>query len=210
MLVINADDYGYVPAYDAGIAYAARAGAIDGASIMAVRRPDPRPLLETEVEIGLHLEAWPAADEQVEAFVRLVRRPPAYIDGHHHVHAGEAMAEDVAALAHRLEVPVRSVDDRHRSFLRERGVATADLLVGRLEESEPALPAEIAGWLAGNEGPAGVTEWFVHPGHPEPSAGSAYDGGRGEDLALLLELGDRRRWAERGIRRAPLSRALRS
>ncbi len=210
MLVIHADDYGYSAAYDAGIVRAAGAGAIDGASIMVMRSPDPSPLLGTAIELGLHLEAGPSPDEQAAAFERLVGRSPDYVDGHHHVHAGEAIAEAVAKLALRLAVPVRSVDSRHRTFLRRRGVATPDLLIGRLEESEPALPPEIESWLAGAAPSAGVTEWFVHPGYADPSAGSAYDAARSEDLALLLELGDRSRWAERGIRRGSLSRELRS
>ncbi len=210
MLVICADDYGYAAAYDAGIVEVARAGAIDGASVMAMRAPDPAPLLEATVALGLHLEAEPSPAEQATAFERLLGRAPEYVDGHHHVHADEALAGDVAALALRLGVPVRSVDAAHREFLRRHGVATADRLLGRLEESEPALPAELATWLAGGPAPPGVTEWFVHPGHPDPASGSAYDAGRAEDLALLLELGDRARWAERGISRCSPGRALRA
>jgi hypothetical protein len=42
---------------------------------------------------------------------------------------------------------------------------------------------------------------MVHPGNPDPGSGSAYDRGRGEDLALLLELGDRDRWRRHGVER---------
>jgi hypothetical protein len=42
---------------------------------------------------------------------------------------------------------------------------------------------------------------MVHPGVPDAATGSAYDRGRGEDLALLLELGNRDRWRGRGIAR---------
>ncbi len=209
MLVINADDYGYGAAYDAGIVAAARAGAIDGASVMVLRDPDLRPLLATGVALGLHVEAGSPPAGQAVAFDALAGRPPDYIDGHHHAHAGEELAGEVAALALRLGVPVRSVDDRHRAFLRERGVATPDRLFGRLHESEPALPAAIAAWLAGDRPEPGVSEWLVHPGHSDPTTGSAYDAGRAEDLALLLELGDRAGWARRGVRRSSLGRALR-
>lgn len=208
VLTITADDYGYAPGYDAGIVEAAGAGAIDGASVMVMRSPDPAPLLATGVELGLHLEPGPSPAEQAEGFERLVARPPAHIDGHHHCHASAAIAVDVAELGARLGVPVRSIDDAHRRLLRELGVATPDRLLGRLAESEPALPAELAAWLAGAEAPPGTTEWLVHPGHPGEPVGSSYDAGRGEDLELLLALGDRRRWAERGIRRTSLARAL--
>jgi predicted glycoside hydrolase/deacetylase ChbG (UPF0249 family) len=210
MLAIDADDYGYTPAYDRGIAEAAHAGAIDGASVMAMRGPDPAPLLAAGIDLGLHLETSPSPADQVAEFERLVGRPPDYIDGHHHAHAGPEIANEVAELAAHLRIPVRSVDEHHRAFLRERGVATPDRLLGRLAESEPAMPSEIASWLAGAPPVRGVTEWMVHPGRPDPSTGSAYDAGRAEDLALLLDLGGRDRWAARGIRRASLSQALRS
>jgi predicted glycoside hydrolase/deacetylase ChbG (UPF0249 family) len=208
MLAIHADDYGYAPSYDAGIVEAARAGAIDGASVMALRHPDPGPLVATGIDLGLHLEASPAPADQAAEFERLVGRPPDYIDGHHHVHAAQPLAEPVVRLALRLGVPVRSANARHRAFLRERGVATADRLLGRFRESEPALPPELAAWLSGERSLPGVTEWFVHPGHPSREAGSSYDAGRGEDLALLLELGHRGRWAGCGISRCSLAQAL--
>src|SRR4051794_33867358 len=135
MLVIQADDYGYAPAYDDGILEAARAGAIDGASVMAMRGPDPAPLLDIGIAVGLHLEARPSPDEQVTAFERLAGRPPDYIDGHHHVHASAELAGAVAALAARLAVPVRSVDAAHRALLRDRGIATPDCVIGRLREA---------------------------------------------------------------------------
>jgi predicted glycoside hydrolase/deacetylase ChbG (UPF0249 family) len=207
VLAITADDYGYARPYDAGIAEAAAAGALDGVSVMAIRAPDPAPLRGLPIELGLHLERGTSVAQQVAAFESLVGAPPAYLDGHHHCHAELPLRASVIEAALRLEVPVRGVDRRHRRELREAGVRTADRLVGRLSEGEPALPAEV-GALLGGEPADGVTEWFVHPGHPDPSAGSSYDAGRAEDLELLLGLGDRERWAERQIRRASLRPAL--
>ena len=34
--------------------------------------------------------------------------------------------------------------------------------------------------------PEGVTEWFLHPGYPDPASGSEYDMARREDLDTLL------------------------
>lgn len=209
-LIIVADDFGYVPSYDQGITEAARAGAIDAASAMVLREPDPAPLLETGVEVGLHLELDRAPLlGQLEAFEAIFEIPPAYLDGHHHCHAqAGSRALEVARLGARLGLPVRSVSPRHRRLLRCLGAPTADLLIGRLSEDEPALPGELERWLAGGEALAGVTEWMVHPGRPDPGSGSDYDRGRGDDLALLLELGDRGRWRERGIIRTAPSQAL--
>jgi chitin disaccharide deacetylase len=190
-LLITADDYGYAPSYDAGIAEAARAGAIDAVSAMVTRyAPDPEALGESGVEVGLHLELEAASlGDQLQRFEAAFDRPPAYLDGHHHCHARGARAVAVADLARERGLPVRSVDARHRRLLRCKGVATPDRLVGRLSPAEPALPGEIADLCRG-DGPDGVTEWMTHPGRGDPSAGSSYDAAREEDLRLLLSLRD--------------------
>jgi predicted glycoside hydrolase/deacetylase ChbG (UPF0249 family) len=207
-LAITADDYGYGAAYDAGIAIAAGAGAVDRVSVMAMRPCNPAPLLESGVTLGLHLEAQPEIATQMLAFDRLMGRPPAYIDGHRHCHADELRAVEVARVAAELGVPVRAVNARHRALLRSNGVATTDHLVGRLVERDPALPEAIGRWLDGKPGPLGATEWMVHPGLRDPLSGSSYDAGRPEDLALLLELGDRERWQSAGISRVALPEAV--
>lgn len=206
-LVITADDYGYRPAYDAGILEAVRAGAVDAVSAMVTRELDPAPLLETRVEVGLHLElaempdraaAGPAEREeaidalgaQLTRFEDMFGRPPAYLDGHHHCHAREGLAPDVARIAAARNLPVRSVGARHRRLLRGVGVATSDRLVGRIEETEPPLPEEIALVLDGGDAPLGVTEWMVHPGHRDPQAASSFDAAREQDLELVVDLSD--------------------
>ncbi len=204
-LIINADDYGLNRAYDEGIVEAAAVGALDAASAFGAREAlGAGPLLDSGVEIGLHLDLEAPGDaprataddrraagvailEQIERFAHLFGRPPAYLDGHKHCHARAGLGVVVAEIAADRDLPVRSIDSRHRRLLRCRGVATTDLLVGRLEQSQPALPAELT--------PAGlrllpddsVVEWMVHPGHRDPSSGSSYDAGRGEDLSLLLD-----------------------
>jgi hypothetical protein len=210
VLVIVADDYGYAAAYDGGILEAVQSQAVDAVSVMALREPDAGalvPLCErAEVDVGLHLERpeerSPA--EQLAAFERLFGRAPAYVDGHHHCHAADGVAREVALAAAELGIPVRSVDPAHRELLRGLGVSTADRLVGRMGQAEPLIPAAIRGLVTGAP-PPGVTEWMVHPGH---SGGpSSYDTGRELDLAELLRFGDRARWARLGVLRAPPSRA---
>ncbi len=203
-LIVSADDYGYRPGYDRGIVEAAAAGAVDAVSVLVARdRCQPAPLLATGVEIGLHLElperasgggsgegraAVAALREQLERFARLFERPAAFLDGHHHCHAAPGVAEALAREAARRSLPVRSIDAAHRRLLRERGVATPDRLVGRLAEAAEALPQELRAAVEGGALPAGVTEWMVHPGYPDPESGSGYDAGRGEDLELVLGL----------------------
>ena len=193
-LLITADDYGYAPSYDKGILAAARGRAVDAVSVMALRDPEPAPLLATDVRIGLHLEPLDVAPlaEQWAAFERLFGRSPQHLDGHKHCHAvARGPGLEVAKLAREHGIPVRSVNARHRRLLRCQGVATCDRLVGRLNEDEPPLPAELVAWLDGRP-PAGATEWMVHPGHA--GGPSSYDRGREQDLELLLELAGRPGW----------------
>jgi predicted glycoside hydrolase/deacetylase ChbG (UPF0249 family) len=203
-LVITADDFGYRDAYDAGIVLVARAGSIDRVSVMARRTSDVEALLELDVALGLHLEDDGGIAAQLRAFEDLAGRPPAHLDGHRHCHAESRMAADVARVAAELGIPVRAVSPGHRAQLREAGVATTDRLVGRLFEHQPPLPDEIARWHTGERVLQGTTEWFVHPGFRDPTGGSSYDAGRPEDLALLLELGDRERWRRAGVERSTL------
>jgi predicted glycoside hydrolase/deacetylase ChbG (UPF0249 family) len=193
-LLIVADDWGYSRRYNEGILEAARAGAIDGAGAMVLRDAcEAEALLETGVEVGLHLEVGEDADagevmRQLERFEEIFGRPPAYIDGHHHRHCIPVIELAVAAAALRLGARVRAVEDAQRGRLRAAGVACADRLVGRIAEDEAALPTELAGYIEAGEFPPGITEWMVHPGRRDPGSGSSLDAAREEDLALLLGL----------------------
>jgi predicted glycoside hydrolase/deacetylase ChbG (UPF0249 family) len=209
-LIITADDYGYRPRYDEGIVEAATAGAVDSVSVMVTRgRVNVEPLLATGVETGLHLELPPALeqgeragdrereaalrelDRQLEAFEAALGRPAAYLDGHRHCHAHAGLAAPIGREAARRGLPVRSIDAGHRRILRRAGAATPDRLIGRYsEEPDGALPVELQAVVEGEGSlPRGVTEWMVHPGHPDPESGSGYDQAREEDLDLLLSLG---------------------
>ena len=187
-LLIVADDFGLRPSYDGGIAEAARAGAIDAASAMVLRAPDPSLLAGFGVAIGLHLEPESGVEEQLERFHALFGRDPTHIDGHHHCHASGPLAAETVAAATRLRVQVRSVSAEHREALRAAGVRTPDRLIGRYAESEPVRPAEVESALTGAGLPPGLTEWMTHPGRSDPASGSSYERGREEDLELLLDL----------------------
>ncbi|MGI8462585.1 MAG: ChbG/HpnK family deacetylase [Solirubrobacterales bacterium] len=191
-LVITADDYGYSPAIDRGIAEAAASRAIDAVSAMVLRGSlDPSALDESGVGVGLHLELGEVAlADQVDLFEETFGREPTHLDGHHHCHASGRPAVEVANLARERGWAVRSVDERHRRLLRCKGLRTADRLVGRIGEDEPVLPVEIEELIAGVDTGDQVLEWVVHPGHADPSAESSYDAGREQDLRVLLELAD--------------------
>jgi chitin disaccharide deacetylase len=197
-LIITADDWGYSERYNAGILEAARAGAVDSVGAMVLRPAcDPAPLIETGVEVGLHLELPEGTVDvelpglprrQKEMFETAFLRSPAYLDGHLHCHVAAPLAAAVEELALELGISVRAIDADHRFRLRERGIGCADRLAGRMGEDQPALPGPIATALEGGELPPGVTEWVVHPGLADARTGSRYDAGRERDLELLLEL----------------------
>jgi len=202
-LVITADDYGYWPSYNAGILEAIEIGAVDAVSAMVEREHcDPEPLLESGVEVGLHIEfegrwgprsgapARTALRVQLDRFVDLFHHWPAFLDGHNHCHARPELATPVLVAAQQIGVPVRSVSPDHRQWLRERGIDTPDALIGRMRSSEPDEPPELR-----NLGP-GVTEWMVHPGHPDPNSGSSYDRARRKDLETLHRCMVRARYDE--------------
>lgn len=224
-LIITADDYGYRPAYDRGIVVAARAGAVDAVSAMVGRGGlEPGPLLEARVEVGLHLElaempvssragdaereaAIAALRDQLGAFEAAFGRPPAYLDGHRHCHARDGLGAAIGRVASEHNLPVRSVDPRHRRLLRRMGIPTPDRLLGRLRPSDPALPEELAAVLDGSaDPPPGVTEWMVHPGYRDDAATSSYDAAREHDLELVLDLADALRRSFRRGTHATLTR----
>ncbi len=194
-LIIAADDYGYWPSYNRGILEAVNRGAVDSVGVLVEREHcDPKPLLDSGVEIGLHLEfdgrwgvrsgapARSAVEIQLDRFSRLFGAWPAYIDGHHHCHARPELAEPVARAASQLGIAVRSVDAGHRQLLRERRIPTQDHLIGRNSSGEPQTDEAL------RELEPGVTIWMVHPGHADSESGSSYDMARFEDLDLLLRL----------------------
>jgi predicted glycoside hydrolase/deacetylase ChbG (UPF0249 family) len=178
-------------------------GAIDCVSAMVEREHcDPEPLLDSGVEIGLHIEfegrwgprsgapAKTALRVQLERFGDLFGRWPSFLNGHKHCHARPELATPVFQTAKQIGAPVRSVNPDHRQWLRERGIDTPDLLLGRTESKDDAEPPELKNL------PAGVTEWMVHPGHPDSESGSSYDLARHEDLALLKKMMVRARFDE--------------
>ena len=79
MLMITGDDYGYWPSYNEGILEAVEMGGLDCVSVMVEREHcEPEPLLDTGVEIGLHIEfegRWgPRSGASARTALRVPRR----------------------------------------------------------------------------------------------------------------------------------------
>jgi len=218
LLIITADDYGYWPSYDEGILAAVDSGSVDAVSVMTEREHcDPTPLIELRAEVGLHVDfagrwgarsgasAKTALRVQVERFTEMFGSWPSFINGHHHCHARPELAAPVFEMALQIDCPVRAVGRDHRQWLSERGIMTPDHLIGRTEPGEGAEPAEL------RHLPAGVTEWFVHPGYPDAASGSSYDDARKEDLDLVTRLQLRARFDQpvwEGARRSGFAEAF--
>jgi predicted glycoside hydrolase/deacetylase ChbG (UPF0249 family) len=130
---------------------------------------------------------------QAERLRRFAGRPPVYFDGHHHVHELPVVREVVAELAAEGVLPAvtrvtaepagvrRSVpgDRFRRQILDAMGRRAASLFARRALPANDALfgtfvdPGRVAGfpWAAhlSHLPAAGVIEWMVHPGRPDPT-----------------------------------------
>ncbi len=121
------------------------------------------------------------ATAQLERLESLLGRPASHIDVHKHLHQHANVLDGVAKVALRRKLPLRSVDDKMRKTLRERGVLTQDLLVGdagadpywtkeRLKTHLWALPE------------SGTVELMCHPGYTPLTVRSGYGAQREVEL----------------------------
>jgi chitin disaccharide deacetylase len=136
--IVNADDFGLSPGVNRGVIDAFERGIVTSASLMtrwpAAIEAAAYARRNTGLSVGLHIDfgEWAYAngewfrvyrvvDEsdagavsrelacQLEAFERLLGRPPTHLDSHQHVHLGEPSRTAVAEAARRLDVPVRGL-----------------------------------------------------------------------------------------------------
>ncbi len=120
----------------------------DARQAAARARPD-----EVEREIGA----------QVDAFERLLRRPPTHLDTHHHVGLLPPVDRIVLEIARRRGLPVRIQNAAARAAARSAGVRTPDHFLG---ESGPGAYWTIGRTLARLQRlPPGCTEFMAHPGY---------------------------------------------
>jgi predicted glycoside hydrolase/deacetylase ChbG (UPF0249 family) len=188
-LIVNADDFGRSAGLNRGVIEAHEKGIVTSASLM-VRWPAAEAAAayasaHPRLGIGLHLDLcewvvrdrqWALAYEvvpvsdgasvereverQVEAFERLLGRPPSHLDSHQHVHLEDTARPILERWGRRLGIPVRRIEPA----IHHRGD-----FYGQTAEGEP-LPdtvsaqhlVRIVGELA-----AGWTELACHPGYAD-------------------------------------------
>ena len=188
-IVLAADDYGIAPGVGRAIRELLQRGRLTATSCMVVspdfaaEAPALGPYLDA-ADIGLHLtltrdrtlgavmldafarrldpkETALEVDRQLDLFERAIGRPPAYIDGHQHVHLLPVVRDAVVAAAARLGAYLR-VTDEPLSRIRRTGVATGKAAFLSLLARPLAREAARRG-VARNRGFRGVRS-FTEPG----------------------------------------------
>jgi predicted glycoside hydrolase/deacetylase ChbG (UPF0249 family) len=160
---------------------------------------------------------------QAERLRRLAGRPPAYFDGHHHAHELPVIREVVAELAREGVLPPVSRVTPEPNEIRRR--VTGDRLRRRILDALGRRTASVfaryglqandglfgtfidPGWTLTAGFPwaahlrhlpaAGVVEWMVHPGRPDPAlrAIDPYVDGRVAEWQALTAPEHRAAWA---------------
>jgi chitin disaccharide deacetylase len=207
-VIVNADDFGRSPGINRGVAEGFERGIVTSASLMtrwpAAEEAAAYARRNRKLSVGLHIDfgewahrngewfrVYRVVDEidagavagelarQLEAFERLIGRPPTHLDSHQHVHLGEPSRTAVAEAALRLGVPVRGLASSVRYCGR---------FYGQNERGDPYPenigPAALVGMLAG-VGPE-TTEIGCHPA-AGADADSVYSLERLTELASLCD-----------------------
>lgn len=183
-LIVNADDFGLSDGVNAGIVAAHAHGIVTSTTLM-VHRPAAPAAAEYAADhprlaVGLHLDfgewehvggEWVTTYEscsledggavaaevraQLDAFEKLLGRPPTHVDSHQHVHMSEPAASAVREVVDPLGVPLRA-----------HGIRYIGDFYGQTGPGEPLheaiTPERLVELIAGL--PGGVTEIGCHPG----------------------------------------------
>jgi predicted glycoside hydrolase/deacetylase ChbG (UPF0249 family) len=200
-LVVNADDFGASEGVNQGVVQAHVHGVVTSTSLMvtgnaaehAARLAGEHPGLG----VGLHWDldeenlSDPVALEdtravrrelarQLEAFERLMNRPPTHVDSHHHVHHRDEIAPIARELVSALGVPLRG----------EGPVQYVGGFYGqwewRVTDLEHIGP-EFLIWILRNEVDEGWTEIGCHPGFVTDDFTSVYLAEREVEVATLTD-----------------------
>jgi predicted glycoside hydrolase/deacetylase ChbG (UPF0249 family) len=183
-LVVNADDFGWTPGINRGVAEAHERGVVTSASLI-VDAPFAEEAARLALEmpglaLGLHAaDPTPGAAElrrQVERFRELLGRAPTHLDSHHHVHGDPT----------RLPA-FREVAAEHG--LRLRGHSGLRVVLGFYGQRIGV--DDLARALA-DEAAAGDAELCCHPGYVDEHLVSSYREEREIELRTLCDPGARR------------------
>lgn len=207
LLIVNADDFGQSLGINRGVIRAHEHGIVTSATLMvrwpAARQAAEYARRRPGLSLGLHLdlaeweyteeEGWlqryevtPSDDEpavaseierQLDAFTRLVGRPPTHLDSHQHVHLSQPVSRLLEQAGRRLGVPVRHLPP---------GPSYNGAFYGQDSRGFPLPAAITVDSLVGiiDRLPEGVTELACHPGQGTDVA-SAYDRERLTEVATL-------------------------
>lgn len=219
-LIVNADDFGRSFGVNRGIITAHERGIVTSASLMvrwnAAVDAAQYAREHRELDVGLHFDAgeWIYQDEawatvytlvdlensaaietelarQLDAFQKLVGRPPSHLDSHQHVHRHEPARSILAHAATALGVPLRGHDPAIRycgDFFGQgsKGESLPELIsVERLLKILVRLPS-------------GVTELGCHPGE-DFDLDSAYQDERVQEVRVLCDPRVRLAFRDSGI-----------
>ncbi len=199
-LIVNADDFGASDGVNRGIVHAHVTGVVTSTSLMvygpAAQEAAALAQEHPGLAVGLHwdldaggVDRVPLGrsaavrgelEAQLEAFHRLVGRPPSHIDSHHHVHRSEAVASVAEEVAAPLGVP-----------LRESGPVTYiggfygqwEWQVTDLQHVSP----DFLVWILRNEVEEGWTEIGCHPGFIDDDFTSVYLAEREAEVRTLTD-----------------------
>ena len=152
-------------------------------------------------------EVAPEIDAQLVRFQRSVGRPPAHIDGHHHVHQSRGVMEATLKAAARLGIAVRSPTDASREQIRQAEGRTPDHFIADFYGKENVSEARLFEIL--ESVPHGTSELMCHPAHPDPLLRriSSYADERSQELITLLSPRLPAKLKELGIELVPSSQA---
>jgi predicted glycoside hydrolase/deacetylase ChbG (UPF0249 family) len=124
------------------------------------------------------------ASAQLDKLESMLGRPASHLDVHKHLHRNANVLEGLAKVALKRKLPLRSVDEKMRRELREKGVVTQDLMLGdagsdaywtkeRLKTHLWALPE------------SGAVELMCHPGYAPLTVKSGYSAQREIELTTF-------------------------
>ncbi len=207
VLIVNADDFGRSPGVNRGVIRCHEEGIVTSASLM-VRWPHAEEAAayarRSALGVGLHVDfgeweyrdgAWETSYEvlpkespdavaaelerQLEAFERMVGRPPDHLDSHQHVHRDEPVRGALLALGERLGAPVREATP---------AIGYSGVFFGQDGKGRPVPDAiTVEALIAALEAlPPGITELACHPATASDH-GSVYGEERIREVEALCD-----------------------